>query len=257
MDHAQLVMACRFGWTVGPDNDQQLPMQSSPPVSVPLTTSLNNFKNQRFVPCRGRLYHQLACSHRIRTDVVEDCGPNCLEPFNNASAIPFCCHECIEKQVQDIWNQRELEHNASYPPIGQMTTEQYEQWYQDRRWLEAQFTKDRAVYELELKAISRPSNVCSSVEVSKEETEFAAELDSLCLALVPSNDDSIAQPRAAIRTALPTDASERLHWGLNALSLDRGSCGVEASQDTLRSPTIKELDEEGLWGRPEFSRNPN
>lgn len=259
MDHAQMVMACRFGWNAGPDNGMQTPTtMQSPPVRVPLRTSINATQSKRFMSCRGGLRHQLTCSHRIRTDVVEDCGANCVDPLCGAQGLPFYCHECVEKEASRIWSEREAQHNASYPPIDQMTKPQYEQWYDEYRQVESQFAKDRGTYELELRIKTRPSNMCSVLELSKEEIDFAAELDSLSLALIPSNDIVVGQHRTSrtSRTSLPYDASEQLHWDLNALSLERGSCGVEYSvnQPTNGPSLIRPLDEEELWRKPR-SRN--
>ena len=256
MDHAKLVMACRFGWS---NTGLQAPLatQLAPLQAAFTTTSSNDIRTKRFTPCRGRLYHQLSCSHRIRTDVVEDCGFNCLDPLTNASNVPFYCHECVELEAGKIWSQREAQHNSTYPPMDQMTTGQYEQWYNEHRQLEAQYSRDRKIYELELQAKTRPSNLCSAIEASKEEMDFAAELDSLSLAMIPSNDSIINQPQThahhAHRVSLPNDASEQLHWGLNALALDRGSCGVEysATQTANGVPTMmRRMDEEELWRKP-------
>ncbi|KAF2715666.1 hypothetical protein K504DRAFT_351505, partial [Pleomassaria siparia CBS 279.74] len=255
MDHTELVMACRFGWTrspdTGPNISGQLPSIATQP---PLTTSTVESRTKRFVPCRGRLYHQLLCSHKIRTDIVEDCGSNCLEPVTNISDVPFYCHECFEKEAANIWTSRELEHNAAYPPMDQMTTEQYNQWYDEHRQLETQYSRDRKVYQLELQAKTRPSHFCSATEeISEEEKHFAAELDSLSLALSPSNDSIVNMSQARTnRVNLPNDESEQLHWGLNALALDRGSCGVEysASQPSNRIPTIMSAIEEDIWQKP-------
>lgn len=258
MDHAELVMACRFGWTrsMGPnDSGHQMPLATqTTPLTEPLTTSSNNTRTKRFVPCRGRLYHQLACSHRIRTDLVEDCGSNCLDPLTDTSNVPFYCHECYEQEAHNIWIQRETQHNSVYPPIDRMTKEQYDQWYDEHRQLEAQYSRDCQIYQSELKSSTRPSNFCSAIEASQEEKDFAAELDSLSLRLCPSNNSVIKlPPTRVIRASLPNDTSEQLHWGLNALALDRGSCGVEysASQSSNGGVAITgRSEQEDLWGKP-------
>lgn len=246
--HDSSIMACRFGWSANTGSETSPPQ--SIPVQAPLTSS-NESRSKRFIPCRGRLYHQLTCSHRIRTDVVEDCGSNCLDPISNALESPFYCHECVEKQAAEIWNERQTQHNSLYPPMGHMTTEQYEQWYTEHRELEAQFSKDRKIYELDLKAGARPSNICSAAEATKEEAAIAAELDSMSLAMVSSHDSVVSLPRAhPNRRSLPNDASEQLHWGLNTLAIDRGSCGIEyASPPVTNQPQIM-LDEEELWRKP-------
>jgi hypothetical protein len=258
MDHAELVMACRFGWTrsTGPNNPgQQTPVATHTPLTAPLTTSSNNTRTKRFVPCRGRLYHQLACSHRIRTDLVEDCGANCLDPLTIASNVPFYCHECYEQEANNIWIQREAQHNSAYPPMDRMTKEQYDRWYDEHRQLEALYSKDRKIYQLELKSSTRPSNFCSAIEASQEEKDFAAELDSLSLRLCPSNNSIIELPPARVtRISLPNDASEQLHWGLNALALDRGSCGIEysASQPSSNGGVAMtgRSEQDDLWRKP-------
>ncbi|KAF2008903.1 hypothetical protein BU24DRAFT_468322 [Aaosphaeria arxii CBS 175.79] len=248
MDHANKVMACRFGWSAGPE---QVNPESLSTSEVSRTSSTNDFRARRFAPCRGRLYHQLSCSHRIRTDLVEDCGTNCLDPLANAPGLPFYCHECVENEAGEIWKQRESQHNASYPEVGEMTKEQYEQWYSEHRQLEVQFTNDHKIYESNLRSTTRPSNVCSALEMSREDADFASEIDSLSLAM-SAKDLSVgpAQTRAQ-RISLPNDASEQLHWQLNSLALDRGSCGIEysANQSPTQLPHIV-ADDEDLWQRP-------
>ncbi|KAF9695717.1 hypothetical protein EKO04_006384 [Ascochyta lentis] len=253
MSHANLVMACQWGWTSTPDSEHLQPPTSTAPQLAP-TTSFNNIRSKRFAPCQGRLYHQLLCSHRVRTDLVEDCGNNCVEPFGTSTGPAFVCNECIQKEAIDIWEQRKAQHGASYPPIDQMSKEQYDLFFEERRALEAEFARDHKLYEMELKANLRPSNVCSAQEASKEETEFAAELDSLSLAMMTSGDGA-SQPHLAQnrgRSSLPSDASEQLHWTLNSLAIDRGSCGIEysTSQSANGMPAIRRLNEEDLWKKP-------
>ncbi|KAF2120094.1 hypothetical protein BDV96DRAFT_485721 [Lophiotrema nucula] len=259
MDHAKLVMACRFGWAAGPGLDNHaapVPLASHPePARAPKTSHAPNPTTLRFVPCRGRLYHQLTCSHRIRTDIVEDCGSNCLEPFNNASRVPFYCHECVHQQAGQIWLERENQHNAMYPSIDQMSKAQYDRWYDEHRQLEAQFTKDRAIYEHELIASSRHSNACSASEASQEEVSFAAELDALTIAMESPNTSAIyarSHPARINRFNLPCDPSEQLHWDLNSLTLDRGSCGLEysAHQPSSRVSKTTTLLDEDTWHKP-------
>ncbi|KAF2997992.1 hypothetical protein E8E13_006930 [Curvularia kusanoi] len=135
-----------------------------------------------------------------------------------------------------------------------MTKAQYELFFEERRALEAEFAREHKLYELELKANLRPSNICSAQETSKEETEFAAELDSLSLAMMASGDGA-AQPhlaQARSRLSLPSDASEQLHWTLNSLALDRGACGIEYSTagSPNRLPSLRQMNEEELWKKP-------
>jgi hypothetical protein len=254
MSHANLVMACRWSWTSTPDSNgasAQMPRSAS---LIPQSASspFNNVRSKRFAPCQGRLYHQLLCSHRIRTDLVEDCGANCVEPFASLTGPAFICYECVEAEATKIWKDRKAQHIASYPPMAQMTKEQYDQYYLEHRQLEAEYARDRRAYELELKAKTRPSNTCSALEASKEENEFATELDSLSLSLMGSNDNiadqSPFQPQARARVSLPTDASEQLHWDLNTLALDRGACGVEYSPSN--ATTAQGRPQEELWGKP-------
>lgn len=255
ISHSNLVMACRWGWTSTPDSDgtsaQMLRVASSIPQSN--SSPFNNVRSKRFAPCQGRLYHQLLCSHRVRTDLVEDCGANCVEPFGNISGPSFICHECVQAEANKIWEERKAQHIASYPSMAQMTKDQYDQYYLEHRQLEAEYMRDRKIYEAEIKASTRPSNICSALEASKEEAEFATELDSLSLSLMASNDSSHAQPQQQARTriSLPTDASEQLHWNLNTLALDRGSCGVEYSGNHTQSgsPAPRNLSEEELWAK--------
>jgi hypothetical protein len=257
MAHTNLVLSCRWGWTSTPPNGtSQMPDATSPKAQSAFTSPFHNVRSKRFAPCQGRLYHQLLCSHRIRTDLVEDCGANCIEPFGNISGPAFICNECIQAEATKIWEERKAQHNASYPPMGEMTKEQYDQFYLEHRQLEAEYARDRKVYELELRAETRPSNICSVVEASKEDREFATELDTLSLSLMAPNDHTLNHAylpqQARGRVSLPTDASEQLHWDLNTLALDRGSCGVEFSanhsHDTM--PTARPVSEEELWKKP-------
>jgi hypothetical protein len=259
MAHTNLVMSCRWGWTSTPTNgaDGQTPQATSMKAAQSASTSpFNNVRSKRFAPCQGRLYHQLLCSHRIRTDLVEDCGSNCVEPYGNTSGPAFICNECVQAEAIKIWEERKAQHNASYPPMDQMTKEQYDQFYLEHRQLEAEYARDRKIYELDLRAKTRPSNICSALEASKEETEFATELDVLSLSLMAPNDGAPnpadLQQQARNRVSLPTDASEQLHWDLNTLALDRGSCGVEfsATHPTDASSTTRHVSEEDLWRKP-------
>lgn len=255
MSHTNLVMACRWGWSSNPEsnsvgaNTSTTPATQHPPVST-----FNNVRSRRFAPCQGRLYHQLLCSHRVRTDLVEDCGTNCVEPYGGAVGNAFICHECIQHEASKIWDEREAQHNATYPPIEQMTQEQYDQWYSEHRQLEAEFSRDQHIYELDLKTKTRPSNICSALEASKEELDFASELDTLSLSLMTSNSSTVAHQEtpSRIRVSLATDPSEQLHWDLNTLALDRGACGIEysASQPSNGIPNGRQSDPEELWRRP-------
>ncbi|KAF1844241.1 uncharacterized protein K460DRAFT_289950 [Cucurbitaria berberidis CBS 394.84] len=254
MSHTSMVMACRWGWTSTPDSNTnaQAPFPTS---SAPRTTSSSifNVRSKRFAPCQGRLYHQLSCSHRVRTDLVEDCGANCVEPFGSTVDSAFVCNECIQAEAIKIWEERKAQHNATYPPIDRMTQEQYDQYYQEHRQLETEFARDHQIYERELKAQMRPSNVCSAMEASKEEMDFAAEIDSLSLSLMASNTSAVDyQPEIRGRTSLPNDASEQLHWDLKTLALERGSCGVEysATQRGNGVPAMRRMDDDELWRKP-------
>lgn len=230
MSHTRMVQACRFGWAAGPshqDNPLPAPSQPSVPIRGPMGASHND-RTKRLNPCRGRLYHQLICSHRIRTDYVDDCGSNCLEPFGSFTSTAYYCQQCVDIESKKIFAAREAEHNARYPPIEQMTKEQYETWYEEHRQLEAQFAHDRKAYQAEMMLKTRPSNIASAPELSKEEADFASELASLSFA-VPATDNAIGYtyPQSRHRISLPSDPSEQLHWGLNSLAIDRGSCGLE------------------------------
>lgn len=259
MSHTQMVQACRWSFGAGPNGTGD----SAPPMPTPLptqrypTTSSYDTRPKRLTPCRGRLYHQLACSHRVRTDLVVDCGSNCLEPFGAISNLPFYCQECVSQEASNAWQALETQHNALYPPMDQMTKVQYEIWYDEHRQLEAKFSRDRRVYESELKANTRPTNVCSALEMSKEDADFATEIDALSLSLTTSNDSTVKQPHTPMRSriTLPNDASEQLHWSLNSLAIDRGSCGMEySSPSSPLTPTMRSLNKEELWRMPR-SRN--
>ncbi|KAF1995729.1 hypothetical protein P154DRAFT_444837 [Amniculicola lignicola CBS 123094] len=263
MNHSNLVMACRFGWAAGPEDGTQPTTfaTQSPPAQDPLVGFSHDSRTKRFAPCQGRLYHQLSCSHRVRTDIVEECGPNCLDPSTARSTLSFYCHECLENEAMEIWRKWKAELNGLYPPLSQMAKPQSDQWYQQYRQLEAKFANDRAAYKLELQNKTRPSNVCSALEASQEEKAFADELDSLSLAMASSNDNTIVSPNDATsiiqhqphldRNNIADDASEQLSWNLNTLALDRGSCGVEYSTNESNgissTPIFKQ---EELWRKP-------
>ncbi|KAK7187769.1 hypothetical protein DPSP01_010819 [Paraphaeosphaeria sporulosa] len=255
MGHAQAVEACRWGWAVDPQvTGTPTPRASAPAVQARQIATSQITRPNRSTPCRGRLYHQLSCSHRIRTDLVEDCGSNCLEPHGLVSDVPFFCQECVEQEAKTIWATREAEHNALYPSLADMTKEQSDIWYDEHRKLEASFTRDRKIYEMELRSTTRPSNVCSALQYSEEEKAFAAELDSLSLAMMSSNTSAISETQSPPRKriGLPNDASEQIHWGLNSLTIDRGSCGPEftAAQPSNGISPLQAMSEEELWGRP-------
>ncbi|KAJ4373328.1 hypothetical protein N0V83_003622 [Neocucurbitaria cava] len=181
------------------------------------------------------------------------CGTNCVEPFGNAVDSAFICNECIQAEATKIWEERKAQHNASYPHIDQMTKEQYDQYYEERRQLEAEFAHDHKIYEMQLREKMQPSNICSAIEASKEEMDFAAEIDSLSLSMMASNASiTDHQPQTRGRMNLPSDASEQLHWDLNTLALERGSCGIEytATQPNNGIATMCRLDEDELWRKP-------
>jgi len=248
-----MVMACRWGWTSHP----QLPdpqFATAPSADHTPVSSFNNVRSKRFAPCQGRLYHQLSCSHRIRTDLVEDCGANCTEPFGSDLGAAFICNECLQGEASKILKERQAQHNANWPPINAMSQEQYDQWYAERRQLEDQFHRDFAAYETELKSKTRPSHICSVLDATKEEMDFVNEIDSLSLSLMTSNEDPNSQaqsPQSRTRRSLPTDASEQLHWNLNTLALDRGSCGVEYTAPPSNGMSaFQKINDEELWHKP-------
>jgi hypothetical protein len=178
-----------------------------------------------------------------------------VEPYGTSIATAFICNECVQAEAIKIWEQRKAQHNASYPPINLMSQEEYDQYYLEHRQLEAEYARDRKIYERELKTTTRPSNICSALEASKDEVEFATELDSLSLSMMASNGSATGQTQLQTHTrsrmSLPNDASEQLHWDLNTLALDRGSCGIEYSpQPHKGSPALQQLDEDELWRKP-------
>ena len=253
MSHKNLVMACRWGWTSSPDANAASQTTTPPvtPKQPPLNS--NNIRSKRFAPCQGRLYHQLVCSHRIRADLVDDCGANCVEPFGGVAGSAFFCNECFEVEATKIWEERKIQHDAAYPPMDHMDKGLYDQYYREHRQLEADYARDRKMYEVELRSTSRPSNMCSTVEATQDEVEFATELDTLSLSLMASNGDlrgqAEVQPRP--RVSLPNDASEQLHWNLDTLALDRGLCGIEySSQPSNVMPPLRQLNEDEMWRKP-------
>lgn len=255
MGHAQAVEACRWGWSVDPQVAKTPTIRApAPPFQARASITSQVVPTNRATPCRGRLYHQLSCSHRVRTDLVEDCGSNCLEPQGLVSNVPFLCQECAEQEAKTIWATREAEHNALYPRLADMTNEQYVLWYEEHRKLEAAFERDRKLYEMELRSTTRSSNVCSALQYSEAEKAFAAELDSLSLVMMSSNSSIATETDAPVRARrnLPNDASEQIHWGLNSLTIDRGSCGPEftANQPTNGVSPMQAMNDEDIWGRP-------
>ncbi len=118
MSHANLVAACQWTWTRSPDpnNETQTTAPGIQALQLTPSSALNNVRTRRFASCQGRLYHQLLCSHRIRTDIVEDCGANCVEPFDVVGAA-FICNECVQIEATEVWEVRKTQHNESYPPI--------------------------------------------------------------------------------------------------------------------------------------------
>lgn len=257
MSHGNMVMACHWGWSSAPDPNTGAQTTVSFPTAPQSArpSAFNNIRSKRFAPCQGRLYHQLLCSHRIRTDLVEDCGANCVEPFGNSIATSFVCNECVQAEAIHIWEQRKAQHNASYPPMNQMSKEQYDQYYLEHRQLEAEYARDRKIYEMKLKTTTRPSNICSTLEASKDEVDFATELDSLSLSMTTSNSGATGQvqhqPQTRGRMSLPSDPSEQIHWDLNTLALDRGSCGIEYSQQPSNgAPALQQLNDDEVWRKP-------
>ncbi|KAH8728078.1 hypothetical protein GQ44DRAFT_610279 [Phaeosphaeriaceae sp. PMI808] len=258
MSHSNLVMACQWGWSRSPDlnsnsnrNGSLHTHSTSATLSSNPVSLFNIVRSKRFASCQGRLYHQLLCSHRIRTDMVEDCGANCVEPFENISGPAFICNECMQSEALHIWEDRKAQHNASYPAIEQMSKEQYDQWYLEHKQLETEYARDRISYESELRMNTRPSNICSALEVSNDDVEFATELESLSLSFMGPNKGGPTHTQlqyARGRVSLPNDASEQLHWDLNALTLSRGSCGAEysASGSPNNVPSLHHATEDEL-----------
>jgi hypothetical protein len=175
-----------------------------------------------------------------------------VEPYGNSIDTAFICHECLQAEAAKIWEERQAQHSATYPPMVQMTQQQYDQWYLEHRQLEADFSRDQRVYEMELKAKTRPSNICSTLEDSKDEMDFASEIDSLSLSLMGSHTSNAGQAQPRSRVSLATDASENLHWGLNGLAIDRGACGIEYSpaKPGNGASSSRQLNAEELWKKP-------
>jgi hypothetical protein len=256
--HTTSLLDCQFSWTAGPHSGSSMP-STSHRTQVPTfqaNKSHTPSNTQRFKNCRGRLYHQLTCSHRIRTDIVEPCGPNCLDPnpsCQTTSNLPFYCHVCIENQASDVWSAQRTQYYQQYPSPDQMTGPQFDQWYEGLRQLELRFQQDRQAHELKLRAGSRPSNVTSVLEATEEEMDVTAEIESLCLDIGSANEGNGSgyQPKhRGQHVSLPTDAEEQLHWQLNALALDRGSCSVDYSQSSSTSSQARMMSEEELWKKP-------
>lgn len=256
MSHTNMVMACRFGWSSALDSSSAGAQTPNASISTKPTYSFNSARTKRFEACQGRLYHQLLCSHRIRTDLVEDCGANCVEPYGDKIDAAFICNECIQSEISRVWESQEKQHNALYPPMAQMTKQQYDSWYAEHRQLETTFSRNHRIYINELQSQMRPSHICSKIEASKEEMEFATELNSLSLLPMTSNDESSEhecyQLHNRSRTSLPSDASEQLHWNLSTLDLDRGVCSVEYSTSQAKPSisAVQGINPSVLWTKP-------
>ncbi|KAF2197541.1 hypothetical protein GQ43DRAFT_444168 [Delitschia confertaspora ATCC 74209] len=250
MDHANALLSVRFGWTAGPANSTENQPNSNGnealPSTPPLFPASSDFlKNKRFAACQNTLYHQLECGHRIRTDLVEDCGANCIEATNHT---PFFCETCLETEYRRIWIQIQSQHNAQYPPLETMVKGQYDQWYAEFRQLELQYETDRASHVISMKRQTRPSNRCMDAEPSMEELAIAQEIEALSLAmgLQSAHEPETTTSHLVNHTSLPSDSAEQLHWALGQLDLGRGSCGAEIPQTngTQASPVI---DENTQW----------
>ena len=166
------------------------------------------------------------------------------------------CNECLRAEATAVWETRKAQHVSTYPPIPQMSKEQYIQYYEEHRQIEAEFAREHRVYEIELKIKMRPSNFCSNLEASKEAVDFVTELDSLSLSLMASNSSTDDQAQLQIssrgRSSLPNDASEQLHWNLNTLALDRGSCSIEYLTPPASAGVspLQQISEDELWREP-------
>jgi hypothetical protein len=223
MEHSPLVSACRFSWGHSDSAGTHNHTPEHSPVARARSVKVFDSHSPRFSACRGRLYHMLECGHRVQTDLVEDCGRNCLDPQTPVSEVPFYCHTCLEKEAAKMWSSCESELQSAYPPLERMTKDVFDSYYDNRRRVEGQFARERHGYERDIASRSRPTIACDPLGASKGEEHIAAVMEQLSLSMVASKNTICPPPIAHNkRVNLPTDASERLHFDLNALNLDCG-----------------------------------
>ncbi|OCK76419.1 hypothetical protein K432DRAFT_385455 [Lepidopterella palustris CBS 459.81] len=243
------ILAVRFSFGPRPKmaTEGSLPRRPDSPDHVTFDYAARPFQSsyqsqvvqrRRFKVCHGTLYHQLVCGHRIRTDLVEDCGLNCLDGGHRTQ---FYCQACIDIYLQKIWHNVEEAHNATYPPLDRMSPKLYGQWYSEHRQLEAKHSVDRDAYQARMKRESRPSVEFIGIDWSEDDSEMASEIDSLGISSEPFSEKRLCQSsnRHQTRSQLPGDDSERLHWALGQLDFARGSCGPQFS--TAQQPQAESL----------------
>jgi hypothetical protein len=175
----------------------------------------------------------------VRTNLVEDCKSNCLEPFAGPA---FYCQDCINVEAEDVWKESQANHNAAYPPINQMSPEQYNQWYDEHRSLQAAHSTKLATYTANLRAQCIETERCGGPDLTPEDLELAASLNTLGLSAQSSSQELSAISAQQQRT-LPGDTTEQLHWAFGQLS-----CGPQTAHpdQALRWVHAMQEDDEEL-----------
>lgn len=219
--HSDKVMDCRFGFGPRPESGEQA--MGNQPFTNP-KFNLPNFvappNKKRFQNCAGRLYHQLICSHRIRTDIVEECGTNCVEPFQGRIGLPFYCQECLDQQYQASREELEIGVRSMYREYEDISWEEYEVWFNAKAASLEQFEQSWQAYLRGVRSETRPSHIASAQETEPEETDLAASFGSITLDReLPVVDSRHSMSLKGKRVSLPTDPPEQLHFNLELLSI--------------------------------------
>lgn len=206
------------------------------------TTDLQreSFRQRRFKGCNLTLYHRLECGHRIRTNLVEDCKPNCLEPL---AGQPFFCLDCINIESDKVWKETQAQHDTAYPPISQMTAEQYNQWYDEHRQLQAIHSTNLATYTAKLRAECIETERCGGPDLTPEDLELAAGFGTLGLS-AQSSSHELSALSAQQQRALPGDTAEQLHWAFGQLSCGQQTAESHPLQALKWVQTMQDEDEE-------------
>ncbi|KAF2497277.1 hypothetical protein BU16DRAFT_432485, partial [Lophium mytilinum] len=170
-------------------------------------------RQRRFKGCNLTLYHRLECGHRVRTNLVEDCKSNCLEAVPGQ---PFYCQDCVNVQNDKVWKETQAQHDAAYPPISGMSQEQYNQWYDEDRQLRTLHTANLANYVAQLRTQCIETESCGGPDLTPEDLELAAGLDTLGLSAQSSHQE--LSNLAHQQRNLPGDTAEQLHWAFGQLS---------------------------------------
>ncbi|KAF2274690.1 uncharacterized protein EI97DRAFT_343814, partial [Westerdykella ornata] len=220
--HSDDVMDCRFGFGPLPETGEHTTGNQpfiNPKFNLPSFVATPNKK--RFHNCAGRLYHQLSCSHRIRTDIVEECGTNCVEPFQGRMGLPFCCQECLDQQYKASREQLETGVRSMYSGYEEISWEEYEAWFNAKEASLEDFERSWQAYVRGVRSETRPSHVASARESEPEDLDLAGSLG--CISLERETPTvAYCPPSMSLngqRVSLATDPPEQLRFNLELLSL--------------------------------------